>query len=70
MNMVLYPRRLEWNLCLVFTKSVILHILLYFFSAEEELEFEASCLRDVLWLRNTHNFMKCVQLHGEEQCFI
>ena len=30
MNTVLYPRRLEWNLCLVFTKSVILHILFLF----------------------------------------
>jgi hypothetical protein len=43
MNMMLYPRRLEWNLCLVFTKSVILHVLLYFVSVEEELlQFEAN----------------------------
>jgi len=34
-NMVLYPRRLEWNLCLVFTTSVILHMLFYFVSVEE-----------------------------------
>jgi hypothetical protein len=43
-NMVLYPRSLEWNFCLVFTKSVILHILLYFVSVKCKMYDHGRCV--------------------------